>query len=270
MVHRGGRIGHAGCHGPARSKAGRRRAAMNLWRAPVRAVALLVAVGTLLLAIVSAGGTSAVDVGVGWSPGYDLVPDKPPPVDKEPEVPAAVAAVAAAGLGLIILVGLLLCGLGLVVLIGGLWRRVPLLRRRRKGVRHGDEPEPEGEPASRASGLVRRAARGALGELRARAGGPPADAVVAAWVVLEGAAAKAGSARQAHQTPTEFTAAVLAEHAVDTDALHRLRRLYQRARFGTATTLTRADVAAAEADLETLVGDLTVGGSVDDLTGSHR
>ena len=248
---------------------------MNVWSAPRTAVALLVAVGVLLLALVSAGGTSAVDFGAGWTPGYGLVHDHPPPArDKEFEnAPALVTATVAVSLIVIILVGLLLFGLGLVVLAQALRRQVLRWRRRRGDVRHGEELEPEQEPALRASGLVRRAARSALAELRARAGGAPADAVEAAWVVLEGAAAKAGSARQAHQTPTEFTAAVLAEHAVDTAALHRLCRLYQRARFGTATTLTKADVAAAETDLETLVGALTgsagdVPRSASDATGS--
>lgn len=254
------------------------------WHASQMVVALLVAVGALLLALVSAGGTSAVDFGAGWAPGYDFVPDEQPPqLDEDNrDVPVLVTATVAVGLVMVILVGLLLFGLGLVVLVGALRRQVLQRRRRRGDVRHGEELEPEKEPALRASGLVRRAARSALAELRARAGGVPADAVVAAWVVLEGAAAKAGSGRQAHQTPTEFTAAVLAEHAVDTDALHRLRRLYQRARFGTATILTKADVAAAEADLETLVGALTgsasdvigndsdMTGSASDITGSRR
>jgi hypothetical protein len=241
---------------------------MKLRRAPEMAVALLVAGGTLLLALVSASGTSAVGFGAGWIPEYDLVPEGPPNEPKENvgEMPVLVTATASVGLIMIILVGLLLFGLGLVVLIGALRRQVLQRRRRRRAAQHGDELEPEGEFSVQASDLVSRAARGALTELRARAGGVPADAVVVAWVVLEGAAAKAGSARQAHQTPTEFTAAVLAEHAVDTAALHRLRRLYQRARFGTATTLTKADVAAAEADLETLVGGLT--GSAGGLTGS--
>jgi uncharacterized protein DUF4129 len=235
------------------------------WRAPETVVALLVAVGALLLVLVSAGGTSAVDIGTGWIPGYDFVPDEPPPApDENVDVPVLVTAAVAASLIVVILVGLLLFGLGLVVLFGALRRQVLRWRRRRGAVRHGEELEPEGGPALRASGLVREAARGALAELRARSGGPPADAVEAAWVVLEGAAAKAGSARRAHQTPTEFTAAVLAGHAVDPEALRRLCRLYQRARFGAAKVLTRADVAAAEADLETLVGALT--GSASDVT----
>jgi hypothetical protein len=245
---------------------------MNLWRSPRTAVALLVTVGTLLLALVSAAGTSAVDFGVGWTPGYDFVPDDPPPASDEnvDDAPMLVTAAVAIGLGITVLVWLLLFGLGLVVLIRVLRLQVLRWRRRSKAVQRVDEQDAEMEPGPgpQASGLVRRAARGALAELRARAGGPPADAVVAAWVVLEGASATAGSARQAHQTPTEFTAAVLAEHAVDPDALHRLRRLYQRARFGTATVLTETDVAAAESDLERLVGDLA--GSVGDLAGGRR
>jgi Domain of unknown function (DUF4129) len=245
---------------------------MNRWRHPGTAAALVVAVAVLLLALVSASGTSAVDVGVGWIPGYDWIVDQPPPEsdaddEGDDETPPLITAIAVVSLSVIILVMLLLFGFGLAILIGALRLQVLLRRRRRKVVQHGDEVEPEEEPMLEARGLVRSAVRGALAELRARAGGPPADAVVAAWVVLEGAAAKAGSARQAHQTPTEFTAAVLAEHTVDKDALRRLCRLYQRARFGTATVLTEADVADAEADLETLVGDLA--GSARGLTGSN-
>jgi hypothetical protein len=231
---------------------------MNPRRVPVTALALLVAVGALLLALVSAGGTSAVDFGVGWVPVFDI-PEEPPeePPEESDEVPVLVTVFTAFGMFMVIVVGLFLFVLGLVVLFGALRQQVLPRRRWRKAVQHGDELELEGELALETRGLMRRAARDALAELRGRTGSAPGDAVVAAWLVLEGAAAEAGSARRAHQTPTEFTTAVLAEHAVDTDALHRLCRLYQRARFGIATVVTDADVADAEAALETLVGDLT-------------
>ncbi|GGM28138.1 hypothetical protein GCM10010102_24890 [Promicromonospora citrea] len=59
----------------------------------------------------------------------------------------------------------------------------------------------------------------------------PRDAVVAAWVALEDAAARAGTRRDPAQTPTEFTTAVLATTPAPPDAVTRLRTLYQRARF---------------------------------------
>ncbi|WP_020015294.1 DUF4129 domain-containing protein [Promicromonospora sukumoe] len=59
----------------------------------------------------------------------------------------------------------------------------------------------------------------------------PRDAVVAAWVALEEAAARAGTRRDPAQTPTEFTGTVLAATPAPAGAVTRLRTLYQRARF---------------------------------------
>lgn len=59
----------------------------------------------------------------------------------------------------------------------------------------------------------------------------PRDAVVAAWVALEEAAARAGTSRDPAQTPTEFTTSVLAATPAPPPAVTRLRTLYQRARF---------------------------------------
>ncbi|MCB7137506.1 DUF4129 domain-containing protein [Cellulosimicrobium marinum] len=60
---------------------------------------------------------------------------------------------------------------------------------------------------------------------------PPRDAVVAAWVALEDAAALAGTQRDHAQTPTEFTVAVLDRTPADPAAVRALRDLYHRARF---------------------------------------
>jgi Domain of unknown function (DUF4129) len=81
-------------------------------------------------------------------------------------------------------------------------------------------------------------------------GGPPSGAVVAAWVELERSAAATGTEREPHQTPTEFTAAIIADHTVDTAALRDLRVLYHRARFGTPGDVTAADAMAARSALE--------------------
>ena len=232
---------------------------MNPRRAPELALVLVVAVGALLLVLVSAAGTSAVDFGKGWTPGYKTLPtgSPPPAADNAGDVPTLITVIAGLGLGMIILVGVLLFVFGMIILIGALRLQVRLRMRRRRVGQLGEEQEAENEPSTMVRGLIRRAVRDALDELLRRpAGGEPGDAVVAAWLVLETAAAEAGSARKAHQTPTEFTTAVLAGHAVDRDALDRLRRLYQRARFGTTSRVTEDDVAAAEADLRRLVGDL--------------
>lgn len=74
--------------------------------------------------------------------------------------------------------------------------------------------------------------------------GEPGDAVIAAWLELEAAAAGSGVPREPSQTPTEFTAAVLRATTADGRAIETLLRLYHRARFGTGevTRLDAADV----------------------------
>ncbi|SED71347.1 protein of unknown function [Ruania alba] len=72
----------------------------------------------------------------------------------------------------------------------------------------------------------------------------PRDAIVAAWLALEEAAARSGVRRRPAQTPTEFTAAVLTRTGADQEAITRLLRLYHRARFSTSDP-KREDVAAA-------------------------
>ena len=64
--------------------------------------------------------------------------------------------------------------------------------------------------------------------------GDPTDVIVAAWLALEEAAALIGSPRGAADTPTEFTAAVLAHTPADRIAVGQLLQLYHRARFSTA------------------------------------
>ena len=59
----------------------------------------------------------------------------------------------------------------------------------------------------------------------------PTDAVLAAWVALEGAAAGSGLPRHPADTPTEFTARVLTATGADANAVTRLLALYHRARF---------------------------------------
>ncbi|MFC7878438.1 DUF4129 domain-containing protein [Isoptericola sp. NPDC057391] len=64
----------------------------------------------------------------------------------------------------------------------------------------------------------------------------PHDAVVAAWVALEDAAARHGTRRDPAQTPTEFTTRLLTGNrddgrTVPAPDVDTLRRLYQQARF---------------------------------------
>jgi len=77
--------------------------------------------------------------------------------------------------------------------------------------------------------------------------------VVAAWLTLEDAAASSGAPRRDHETPTEFTGALLDRYEVDTEAAATLRGLYQRARFGEPDRVTERDAASAAEALERIV-----------------
>jgi hypothetical protein len=79
----------------------------------------------------------------------------------------------------------------------------------------------------------------------------PADAVIAAWVRLEEAAAHSGVLRDPAATPTEFTLTVLDAAPVDPQATRVLLELYLRARFG-GEHMTADDVASATRALATL------------------
>ena len=59
----------------------------------------------------------------------------------------------------------------------------------------------------------------------------PTDAVLAAWVALEDAAARSGVPRRPADTPTELTSRVLAATEADAAAVTTLLGLYHRARF---------------------------------------
>lgn len=79
----------------------------------------------------------------------------------------------------------------------------------------------------------------------------PADAIVAAWLALEAAAASSGSPRDPAQTPTEFTSAVLQRTTADPAAVSGLLALYLQARFSSSSPAA-ADVAQARRLLGTL------------------
>lgn len=61
----------------------------------------------------------------------------------------------------------------------------------------------------------------------------PTDAVVAAWVALEEAAARSGVPRRPADTPTELATRVLTATEADAGAVTTLLGLYHRARFST-------------------------------------
>jgi len=83
----------------------------------------------------------------------------------------------------------------------------------------------------------------------------PRDAVVAAWVELENAAARHGWERDPAQTPTEFTAHLLAVSPAPPSDTATLRRLYQQARFA-EQPVTTGQVGQARTALESIAREL--------------
>ena len=80
------------------------------------------------------------------------------------------------------------------------------------------------------------------------------DAVIAAWLALEEAAASSGVRRAPAQTPTEFTLAVLERTAAEPAETRELLALYHRARFSTQP-VGSDDVARASACLARLAAN---------------
>lgn len=87
---------------------------------------------------------------------------------------------------------------------------------------------------------------------------PPGDAVVAAWVALEDAAAATGIVRERSTTATELTVEVLGATRADPAATRTLLDLYLAARFS-VHPVTAADVVAARRCLDVLADGLADG-----------
>ncbi|MET1006677.1 MAG: DUF4129 domain-containing protein [Propionibacteriaceae bacterium] len=93
------------------------------------------------------------------------------------------------------------------------------------------------------------AAQRSLDEIR-----DPNNAIVAAWLALEEAAASSGVQRKPAETPSEFTVDVLGSTDANPEATQELLTLYHRARFSSAG-VTRADVYRAGDCLAVLADD---------------
>jgi len=142
----------------------------------------------------------------------------------------------------------------LLVAFAAFLRHVRRLRRRKLRLSVGAEvDEAEGSLEVTMPMRLRKAAERARVELTERRGGPPGDAVIAAWLRLEEAAAHEGAGRAPHQTATEFTAALLARHTTQEPALDELRELYQRARFGPPGLVGEAEADAAITALDRIL-----------------
>jgi hypothetical protein len=93
---------------------------------------------------------------------------------------------------------------------------------------------------------------------------PPGDAVIAAWVALEHAAASGGLVRDRAETATEFTVDVLDATSADPAATRELLDLYLAARYS-RHPLTADDVTRARTSLATIANGLA-----DRREGAHR
>ena len=116
----------------------------------------------------------------------------------------------------------------LLWMLRGRWRRVrrhPRDRESAAGVPPGTVVGGRG-PDLTALRRGAEAARSLLDEP-----GEPRDVIVRCWLALEDAAARSGAARRPADSPTEFTATVLAGTTADAHAVDGLLHLYHRARF---------------------------------------
>lgn len=214
-------------------------------------------VGVVLAA--AAAGPWAV---TGRPTAWDLVPPPALPSSRPlPTTPPADLEPGALPPGLVTATGWLVAGLGVLaalVVLALLVRRVLVALARRGAVPEG------GAPGGGAVDLVDGLTVPQLREGVAAAGRrldedvPPGDAVVAAWVALEQAAAGTGIVRERSATATELTVEVLDATRADPAATRELLDLYLAARFS-AHPVTAADVAAARRCLDVLAGGLTDG-----------
>jgi Domain of unknown function (DUF4129) len=144
--------------------------------------------------------------------------------------------------------------LGVLALAFWIWRVLP--RAAQKAQRSAElGAHVLGQPVEPAAPAVREGVASAQHLLDTVA--DPTDAVLAAWVALEGAAERSGVARRPADTPTEFTARVLSATAADEAAVHTLLRLYHRARFA-ASGVGPSAVAEARACLDVLARSWSV------------
>lgn len=182
---------------------------------------------------------------------------RPLPARTQAAASAAPRAGSTAGtIGTVLLIGaliLLLAGLALVVrYVVRVVRRIRLRRIRRAAAVLPGEPAPDD--------LVRQmtdAVDEALDELDV-AGRPAGDAIIRCWQRLVEAAAEAGIAPVASDTPEEAVHRVFAATTVPAVPLRVLAELYREARFS-EHTLGEADVTKARGALTYIVAELREG-----------
>lgn len=149
---------------------------------------------------------------------------------------------------LVVLVQVVLVAAALVLLVA-LVQLVRSLLRRRPHLERREEPD-FAIPVVPSELLD--AARDRLRDLES---GEPRNAIVAAWLGLESAAAATGLPRLAAETSSEYTQRVIRVWAVDSDRLSDLAALYREARFS-VHALGESHRQRAIADLAVVIADL--------------
>ena len=180
------------------------------------------AVALVVLAAATGGGWSVADRFGLWGQlgARTSVPPAPP------AVPHAQPALGARWLS----VGLVAAVAALAIVL--LWRSRPGRAWRRRRYPAQGAPDLLVAVDDRAEAAVGTLRSGLTEALRLIGqGSDPTDAIVAAWLALEEAAALIGARRGPADTPTEFTVAVLAQTPADRIAVGALLQLYHRARF---------------------------------------
>lgn len=142
-------------------------------------------------------------------------------------------------------------GLAVAYVLWRLLRRIRITGRPRRGMGGHDRGDVVDGPEPSLNEMQKGLAT-ALARLDAAP--EPGDAIIAAWMALEEAAAAAGVERAPSHTPTEFTIAILTRLDADRDASSALLALYHQVRFGHRVPAA-ADVAAARASLVRIAGD---------------
>lgn len=214
-------------------------------------VLLAALLGALALATLGAGadrGQLAVFTGDGerqfeWQPSHEPHTETEWPTQSPPPQPPERDG---DGGGLIVTIAVLVA----VLVAAAIWVLLRMRELARPQLATAGDADDEEE-------LTPEQARAALDDARARLSTviDAHDAVIAAWLSLEGAIASAGVRRRPSQTTLEFVVDVLGSLKLDAEALERLSHLYRRALFDDEP-LVESDRDAALTHLDTLTGDL--------------
>ncbi len=207
----------------------------------VVAVALVVAATGPSVPVLSRPATT---VSFSEVPTTTIRPSTPPPSpvtswkDITPSTPSPLW-------GLLVQVVIALVAIGVLAVLAQV---VIAVLRRPRVLRHD-------EPGFEAPAVPEELLAGARAGIDLLLTGEPRNAIVAAWLSLETAAAATGLPRDPAETSTEYTARVIGTWAVDRDRLADLAALYREARFS-VHDLGEGHRDRAVSDLQVLHADL--------------